>query len=194
MTLDQAKESARRVWSREDVTPEIVRALLDHDPATGLLTWKLRDRKWFSKDQECRRWNTRYANKPAFASSNSEGYKKGYIFRREFKAHRVGFAHFYGRWPDGEVDHINGVRDDNRISNLRDVAPGVNQRNCRRRSDNTSGVTGVSWHDQNGKWACQIASGSRPRASYFDTKDEAIAARKAAEREFGYHPNHGRKS
>jgi hypothetical protein len=61
-----------------------------------------------------------------------------------FLVHRIIWEMFYGPLEDGEViDHINGDSADNRIANLRVVSHSENMRNCKKRSDNKTGVTGV---------------------------------------------------
>ena len=63
---------------------------------------------------------------------------------RQYGAHRLAWLHFYGTWPTGQIDHINGDKADNRIYNLRDVTETTNRQNIRRpHRDNKSGFLGV---------------------------------------------------
>jgi hypothetical protein len=97
-----------------------------------------------------------------------------------------------GEWPNGQVDHINGDRSDNRICNLRIVDSQQNCRNQKLRKTNATGTMGVYFHKLTGKWTAQIMqSGKRIHLGLFDTKEGAISARKLAEVGYGYHPNHG---
>jgi hypothetical protein len=97
----------------------------------------------------------------------------------------------HGVWPE-QIDHINHLRSDNRISNLRDVGVLENQKNRSRNSNNTSGVTGVSWCQTRQDWVVSIhASGKVCAVGRFKDFDAAIAARKQAEASLGFHPNHG---
>ena len=99
----------------------------------------------------------------------------------------------HGAWPKKGIDHINGITDDNRISNLRDVSQSDNMRNMTTPCRNTSGRIGVYWFARDCKWQAQIrADGKTKHLGYFDDINDAIAARKAAEIEYGYHENHGR--
>ena len=99
-----------------------------------------------------------------------------------------------GKWPNGEVDHINGIRDDNRWCNLRDVTKSENQRNAKIRKVNTSGFNGVDFHTKHNKWRARIyVDGRSELLGYFSNFFVACCVRKAAEQEHGYHPNHGRK-
>lgn len=75
--------------------------------------------------------------------------------------------------------------------NLRDVAKIENSKNAKRRIDNTTGATGVYRHGQNDRWVARIG---RKYISSHATFDDALAARKAAEKAHGYHPNTGRAS
>jgi len=77
-------------------------------------------------------------------SKKSTGYINIHIDKKFYKAHRLAWLYVYGAMPLHEIDHINGVRDDNRICNLRDVKKSGNQMNQRSaRSDSTSGYLGV---------------------------------------------------
>lgn len=96
----------------------------------------------------------------------------------------------HGVDPD-DIDHINGDPSDNRLENLRNVSHEVNGRNLARRKNNTSGVTGVSRHGS--KWVARICPSRRTiYIGIFDSFDDAVAARRAAEVKYGYHPNRGR--
>jgi hypothetical protein len=102
---------------------------------------------------------------------------------------------FYGAWPEGEIDHINGNRADNRIGNLRDITADVNRRNMKLSKASATGVSGVSWCKTSKRWLVRIRINKRTknigRYSDFDT---AVAVRKAAEREYDYHTNHGMRT
>ncbi|MCA8902109.1 MAG: HNH endonuclease [Hyphomonas sp.] len=139
-------------------------------------------------------WNTRYAEKEAFTAIRAQGYKFGMLLNAQYQAHQIVWAMYYGAWPVGSVDHINQDKCCNLPSNLRDVPHAVNMRNQSLRATNRSGVTGVRWSDYHSKYVAQIRSlGRSIHLGYFTSKDEAIAARKAAERKFGFHRNHGRR-
>jgi hypothetical protein len=91
------------------------------------------------------------------------------------------------------IDHINGDRSDNRITNLRSVSHSGNTKNAKRRGDNLSGMTGVSFFRPKGTWRARINhNGETILLGYFRTYEEAVAARKAAEKIYEYHENHGR--
>lgn len=163
-----------------------LRKLLAYDPETGLLTWKPRAAGPQS-------WNTRYAGAAALNCVHADGYRKGRIYKVLLRAHRVAWAVHHGSWPENHIDHINGDRADNRISNLRNVTRQENQKNMRLPSDNTSGRIGVWWHKKNKKWVAEIKSAGRKRhLGSFTRFEDACKARADAEREDGYHQNHGR--
>ena len=173
---------------------ELLRKLLNYDPDTGVLTWKARPLSMFSTDSQGKRWNSRYAGKLAF-TANADGYKLGKVFGASFRAHRVAWAIHHGEWPSGEIDHINRVKSDNRIANLRDVTKSENMRNTQLQKNNTSGHVGVCWCAQSRKWLASIRANSKQvHIGLFDNKADAINARMAASLSFGYHENHGRPS
>jgi hypothetical protein len=100
---------------------------------------------------------------------------------------------YHMEWPDGQVDHVNGVTSDNRIANLRVVTHSENQRNCKRRSDNRSNCTGVNWSEGHGKWHARIGQdGKQTHLGLFSSKFDAVLARLLAAEALGYSVRHGR--
>jgi hypothetical protein len=181
-------------------SPSVLRQLIDYDPETGALVWRVRDVSFFTDGKRCaihcmRLWNARCAGKPALRCKSSGGYFSGRILYRPCLAHRVGWAIYSGAWPENEIDHINGDRLDNRIANLRSATSQENNRNRAIGINNTSGAIGVYWNVSKSKWAAQIhINGKQKHIGHFKSKDEAIEARVKASAECGYHSNHGRKS
>jgi hypothetical protein len=91
-------------------------------------------------------------------------------------AHRLAWFYVHGEFPKCELDHINGVRDDNRISNLRECSRAENMQNAGMFKTNTSGYTGVTWHKQRRKWAAQIwVNNKRMYLGLRESKEDAYA-------------------
>jgi hypothetical protein len=172
---------------------EELRDLLDLDAETGTLYWRIRPFTPGPASRLVRVWNTRWAGKPALTAPHSRGYRSGTVNHVSMLAHRVVYALHNGVWPEGDIDHINGDRSDNRPSNLRDVPRGENAKNMAMNSRNTSGRTGVSWCAPNRKWRVGIRiNGKQHWLGLFECFEDAVAVREQAERDAGYHPNHGR--
>jgi hypothetical protein len=111
--------------------------------------------------------------------------------RQRLILHRVIGGRMGLDLADMSVDHINGDTLDNRRANLRAVTTKENARNIRGpRSHNTSGALGVSYDKSRGKWMAFICQDKKLRnLGRFDNKDDAIAARLAAESvEWGIQP------
>jgi hypothetical protein len=153
--------------------------ILTYEPETGRLTWKVR------KDVLLR-WNVRYAGREAFTAI-ANGYRKGSIHNVSYQAHRVLWAMHHGEWPLGQVDHVNGDRGDNRISNLRQADGFQNSQNAKVRCDNTSGYPGVSFFKDRNQWTARICvNGKKIHLGYFSTAEMATKARKEAEKVHGF--------
>lgn len=159
--------------------------LMDYNSDEGTFTWRRRGRPFF---------DNRFAGTPALNVQNRDGYLCGAIGGRQYLAHRVAWATYYGEWPDGQMDHINGIRNDNRIANLRVVTAFENQKNRGIPNGSKSGVLGVSWRARSKSWQVYICvDGRRIYVGSYQTIPEAAAAREAADRKYGFHPNHGKR-
>lgn len=167
-------------------TPEELRNLLRYEPETGKLFWLPREGN--------QSFNTQCAGREALTSISPLGYRRGTVHFKHLRAHRVAWAIHYGEWPDGEIDHINGDRADNRIANLRDVSHTINGRNLRRPLNNSSGVVGVNWQSREKKWRASITVNSKNIwLGEFASFEDAVAARLAAQKRHGFHANHGKR-
>lgn len=183
--------------TREMPSQDELCKLLDYDPLTGRLTWRARSSEWFHGKWATRAakiWNTRYAGTPAFTSTMPQGHLQGRIRDVGYLAHRVIWKMMTGADPIG-VDHINGVPNDNRWANLREANQFENGRNYGRGKHNTSGTTGVSFSKEMRRWHAYIqdANSKRVDLGYFHALDDAVKARREAEKRFGYHANHGKR-
>ncbi|MBT9571084.1 MAG: HNH endonuclease [Pseudomonas umsongensis] len=123
-----------------------------------------------------------------------DGYREIRLLGGYYREHRVIYEILNGEIPDGMlIDHVNGIRTDNRIENLRLVDTLGNTRNNAKSAKNKTGHVGVSWCKAVGKWRAQIGVNNRQVwIGSFDDFDQAVAARKAAELAHGFHVNHGR--
>lgn len=182
----------------KDATIQELQDALEYNPISGNLVWKARPISHFvgshiSPRKLAAYTNGKFAGKSALNSKDPCGRLSGRIFNKSIRAHVAAFAIYYGRWPEGEIDHINGDASDNRISNLREVSHLENMLNRKLPSNNKSGVMGVAFEKQTGKWRSLITkNGKRRSLGRFATFEAAVRARKDAEAELNFHPNHGR--
>ena len=141
------------------VTHDELKQLLHYDPETGHFTW-LQDRGGY----RCRGMKAGHRNTKGYIQI-SLGYEDGKKVRH--RAHRLAWLYMTGASPDHEVDHLNGVRDDNRWSNLRAASSGENNRNRCGLVGTSSGIKGV--HQSKGRWICQCqTNGKRVTMGPFD--------------------------
>ena len=115
---------------------------------------------------------------------NAYGYRQICIDGRLYRACRLAWLYVQGDWPQGQVDHRNGVRHDDRFRNLRDVTHAENQQNCKTiRANNTSGVKGVSWCKRRQRWQAHIQhNGVQKNLGVFKDIEKAAAAYRSAEK------------
>jgi len=163
------------------ITQSELKSVLNYDMKTGLFTWIV--------DKP---------NAPAgtVAGTIRKNDGKSYIIitinNIKHRAHRLAFLYVNGVFSNDLTDHINGNGTDNRWCNLRTVDPVNNNRNMRRRVDNTTGVTGVHWSNKDKVWVASLKVGKdRGYLGSFHSFEEAVSVRKQAEIDAGFHPNHG---
>lgn len=154
-----------------------VRSLLHYRPDTGQFVRRIGRRG--------------HAAGELAGSVNSKGYVVIGIDGRPRLAHRVAWLYVTGEWPDGQIDHIDGDKENNSWANLRLVDAFTNHKNKKLLKTNTSGVPGVRLKRE--KWEASI----RPDNTYiylgtFGDWFDAVCARKSAENRYNFHPNHGR--
>lgn len=139
---------------------EMISAALDFCPDTGVFTWKKLEGRGARTDR---------VGKPAGAVNNT-GYVAIQLGGRKFLAHRMAWLITFGEWPVAEIDHLNGVRTDNRICNLREVCHRVNAENQRLKD----GRLGVDFYKSQRKWRARITvRGVCSTLGYFETRSEA---------------------
>lgn len=176
------------------ISPELLRQIIRFDGRDYF--WNARPLEMFTNKARMQAWNSLHENKKVMSGGLSRhGYYRVGIFKRRYLAHRVIWAFHYGEWPSETIDHINGVRTDNRIGNLRAVSQAENQKNHRMRVDNKTGHTGVYWENRSKKWQARInLKGKLLNLGTFLNIEDAVLARKAAQKQLGFHENHGKKS
>ena len=150
-----------------------MREFIAYNAKTGEMTWK----KVLG--------NRTRPNAICGGNIDSKGYGRVCFDGKQYRAHRVAWALFYGEWPTLQIDHINGNRLDNRIQNLRPATNSENSRNSQISKNNTSGITGVTYHAKAKKWVAQIMVNRKNHyIGLFDSKAAAAAARQAAQVQF----------
>ena len=170
----------RMKWIKKMITQERLKEILEYNPLSGLFTYKIAR-------------GPRSVGSIITSSNKVTGYMQVMIDGKKYQLHRLAFLYMTGKLPKDQVDHSNHIRGDNRWVNLREVNNTENSHNRAIMSNNKSGTTGVYWHKANCKWQVRISSkGKLKHLGYFTSKEEAIAVRKQAEIDNGYHENHGK--
>ena len=179
------------------LTPSDLSKMIDYNPETGELIWKPRSPEEFregntGRDAVCAAWNSNYSGKLALNSTKSNGYRHGSINGKYFMAHRVAWAIYHGVWPSGQIDHINGIKSDNRLTNLRDVSASQNMRNVSYKPRSKSGVYGARFHKATGRWQAAFrVDGKVYSFGYHDTAEEASRVALIERQNFEFGDNHG---
>lgn len=143
---------------------------LSYDPDTGAFRWKALPPGRIGK-----------LRVGAVAGWKEHGYRHIGLHGEDYYAHDVAWFFVYGAWPTQRLDHKNGVKDDNRIDNLREATKQQNAANSKLRTDNTSGFKGVTFNRRVKRWVAQIhVDGKGIGLGYFDEKEPAARAYDAA--------------
>ncbi|SRR6187397_3151000 len=171
--------------STKELPPaDLLRECFDYDPASGVLTWKIRPRRHFDNANTWMRCNKHFAGKEAGTVDKVKGYRHVSVEGQDYKAHRVIWKWMTGVDPRVEIDHIDGDCANNRWSNLRAADYGEQRWNSSVLSTNTTGRRGVIWNKKLKKWQVAICVRAvRRHLGLFRSIDEASAAYEAAARE-----------
>lgn len=163
------------------ITQKKLKKILNYNSETGIFTNKTT------------RSNRAIKNSIA-GNIQKDGYVRIRINRKNYYAHRLAWLFVYGDMPTGHIDHINHNKADNRMINIRESTHQENCKNQSKRSDNTSGVVGVSWNKKRNRWEARIKiDGTNKFLGYFVNFHKAVNARKNHEVLYNYHENHGKK-
>ena len=191
VTLVLETAMSRSTISRPLPDLDYLRQCLSYDPESGALTWKRRPREHFKNDGAWRYCNNLLAGRSA-GSVTPKGYITIHVAGGNYPAHRIAWLIHYGKEPKDQIDHVDQIKSNNALCNLREATNTDNQRNTSLRKNSSSGVTGVTWYRPTGKWLATIrANGKRIHLGYFSNKKDAEAARSAAAEKLGFSPLHG---
>jgi len=158
------------------LTQSQLKELLHYDPDTGIFTNNV-DRNYCA-----------LSGAQAGHLHIATGYVYICINKKDYLAHRLAWFYMFDVWPSGQLDHINRVRHDNQIANLREVTDSQNSQNTKIRVNNTSGVKGIYWDSSAEGWRAQITVNHITHSlGRFKNLNEAIIARKQAEEQLHTH-------
>lgn len=162
------------------LTQAELQSILNYDPDTGIFTRKIKRNNNQKIGQKC-------------GTLHPSGYIHIDLSNKKYKAHRLAWLYVYGYMPKNMIDHINGNPSDNRIANLRECSNSQNQYNAKLRTDNTSGIKGVSFHKLTKKWQAKFnLNGVQKHIGTFETKELAeMAIKEARDKHHNEFANHG---
>lgn len=147
-----------------NLTVERLREVLSYDPDSGQFRWRVQLSAWGKVGQVA-------------GTKGERGYIHICVDRNICAAHRLAWLHTHGAWPKYEIDHINGVKDDNRLINLRDVPRRINQQNQRRAIGGRTGLIGATFHRATGKYRARVwVDGRNISLGLYATPEEAHEA------------------
>lgn len=143
-------------------TIERLRELFDYNASTGVLTWRI---------------STGAARTGTTAGTpNGSGYRQVQVDGSRYYAHRIAWKMHHREEPPAEIDHIDTNKSNNSAGNLRAACRPINTRNANMQHNNTSGVTGVVWHKQRGKWGVRVhANGKTSYGGLYSDIGDAVA-------------------
>lgn len=157
----------------QELTQERIKEFLNYDQDTGIFTWRI--------------------GRGGVCSGKTSGYlgPGGYVYikinGKSYLSHRLVWLYVHGYFPENQIDHIDRVKHNNSIANLREASRSCNMRNTDLQDNNTSGVKGVYFHSASGKWKVQVMVNRKSiHLGYYADKIDAAKARYSAELEHNF--------
>lgn len=166
--------------SKLELTQEKVKEYLEYNPANGFLTWIKRPSKKVHKNSRA-------------GFLRKSGYRGITLFGTSYIEHHIIWFYVHGYWAD-EIDHINHVKDDNSLSNLRAVTHAENSRNMKKLKNTITGEQGIYYDRKKDRYTATIRQQGKVVFSLScgsEDVDQLIETRKAKLLELGFHENHG---
>jgi len=143
------------------LTQARLKEVLSYDPETGIFTWIIA--------------TSNRIKSGSIAGNFGKGYVRINVDGKSYGAHRLVFLYMTGKFPTLLIDHINGIKNDNRLSNIRQATFHENAKNCPKRKNNKSGLKNVSLHKRSQKWAASARlNGKKIHLGLFENKNEAF--------------------
>lgn len=166
MSPSKNKALDRTRDKESEISLDRIRELISYDPESGDFTWLVTTGKKVKGDKA--------------GGVSEHGYCRVKLAGTKYMAHRLAWAFIYGVFPENEIDHINGIRSDNRKVNLREANRSTNIQNLNSsRKDNKLGVLGV--HQIGVKFISQLqVMGVKVHYARHNTLEEAELAYKEA--------------
>jgi len=155
------------------LSQDLLKEMFDYDPDSGVFIAKVTVNQRKKGD--------------VVGSIGNDGYLYTLINNKLYYLHRLAFLYMEGKLPPGQVYHRDKNKINNSWNNLKHSTNQENQRNLSIRADNTSGITGISWHKDVNKWQANIkVNGKLKHLGHFNKLKEARIARRAAEGKYGF--------
>jgi hypothetical protein len=168
------------------LNPEYLRQCFSYDAETGELTWRVRPREHFKGGAGWHNFNNQFANHPAGAKNNG-GYLNVKIDGASHPVARIIWAIYAGQSEFSYVDHIDGNPTNNRASNLRLASFAENARNRSHKTNNSSGIRGVTWYTPSNKWWARVTVNGKTHClgTYKTIEEAAVVVYEAKQKLFG---------
>ena len=162
-----------------ELTQQQLKTQVHYNPRTGIFKRTVKTSKANIGDEITRKTN--------------RGYIQFSVLGKLYSGHRLAWLYEHGKFPKNQIDHINHDRIDNRIDNLREATNAENHKNRTMQSNNTSGYNGVYWREDRRRWYVSITIDQKTKhIGYFKAKDDAVSARKEAEKKYNFYNNYGK--
>lgn len=148
------------------ITQAQLKEYLIYDGLSGAFYWKINNGR------------IRAGDRAGYLSQ--KGYRSVQINNKLYREHRLVWLYHKGSMPENQIDHINRIKTDNRIENLRDCTPSENCGNVPLTKRNKTGYKGVYFCKRRKKWRVRVRKQKVYEIGFFQTLEQAAEAYKTA--------------